>query len=67
MLNTVIFNYFYMRYITIGFGSTFITESNHYNNGFILMTKKICPFCMEVLDEELYDVYPHLCTEELDS
>jgi hypothetical protein len=35
--------------------------------GFILMTQKICPFCMEVLDEELYDIYPHICTEELDS
>jgi hypothetical protein len=31
------------------------------------MSQKICPFCMEVLDEELYDDYPHLCTEELDS
>jgi hypothetical protein len=53
--------------ITIRFDSIFITEFNHYNVGFILMTQKICPFCMEGLDEELYDVYPHLCTEELDS
>ena len=47
--------------------STFITVVTHYIMGFILMPQKICPFCKEVLDEALYDVYPHLCTEELDS
>jgi hypothetical protein len=46
---------------------TFITDFTHYVMGFILMPQKICPLCKEVLDEELYDDYPHLCTEELDS